>query len=155
MKSLKSLIVLFVLMIFSVFAMCSNSKLTPQQTVIDFISDYEQWNQFATQNLSEYTGFQAKEEYIKLLSKYCTQSSGRIGYNSYGQYSLHVSGGERVISTKKNNQDIIILTGVPSRFAETDDDMDYFEYHLVLEKNKYLIKEVYQLSKSGKKIKTL
>ncbi|EOL8879727.1 hypothetical protein ACM9PQ_004382 [Enterobacter mori] len=101
MKSLKLLIVLFVLMIFSAFAMSSNSKLTPQQTVIDFISDYEQWNQFAMKNLSEDTGFQAKEEYIKLLNKYCAQSSGRIGCNSYGQYSLHVSGGERVISTKK------------------------------------------------------
>lgn len=33
--------------------------------------------------------------------------------------------------------------------------MDYFECHLVLDKNKYLIKEVYQLSKSGKKTKTL
>ncbi len=29
--------------------------------------------------------------------------------------------------------------------------MDYFEYHLILDKNKYLIEEVYQLSKSGKK----
>ncbi|MDK3077366.1 hypothetical protein [Enterobacter hormaechei] len=135
--------------------MSSNAKLTPQQTVINFISDYEAWNQFATHNLSEDTGFQAKEEYIKLLNEYCTQSSGRIGYNTYGQYSLCVSGGERVISTKKNNQDIIIVTGMPSRFGETDGDLDYFEYHLVLGKNKYLIKEVYQLSKSGKKIKTL
>ena len=101
MKFLKLLIILFVLMIFSAFAMRSNAKLTPQQTVIDFISDYEAWNQFATQNLSEDTGFQAKEEYIKLLNKYCTQSSGRIGCNKYGQYSLHVSGGERVIRTKK------------------------------------------------------
>lgn len=79
MKFLKLLILLFVLMIFSVFAMSSNAKLTPHQTVINFISDYEAWNQFATQNLCEDTGFQAKEEYIKLLNKYCTQSSGRIG----------------------------------------------------------------------------
>lgn len=33
--------------------------------------------------------------------------------------------------------------------------MDYFEYDLVLEQNTYLIEEVYQLSKSGKKTKTL
>lgn len=33
--------------------------------------------------------------------------------------------------------------------------MDYFECHLVLDKNKYLIKEAYQLSKSDKKTKTL
>lgn len=142
-------------MIYAEFVMSSNSILTPQQTVINFISDYEQWNEEATQNLSEDTGFQAKDEYIKLLSKYCTQSTSRIGYDVYGQYSLHVAHGERILSTKKNDKEIIIKTGVSSRFGETDTDMDYFEYHLILDKNIYLIEEVYQLSKSGKKIKTL
>ncbi len=33
--------------------------------------------------------------------------------------------------------------------------MDYFEYYLTLLKDKYLIEEVYQLTRSGKKIKTL
>ncbi|HCI8578658.1 TPA: hypothetical protein NQG29_000740 [Enterobacter cloacae] len=155
MKLLKLLIVLFVLMFFSFFAMSSNSKPTPQQIVSDFISDYEQWNQSATQNLSEDTGFQAKDEYIKLLNKYCTLSSDRIGYDFYGQYSLHIAGGEKVINIKKNNQDVIIKTGVPSRLGETEFDMDYFEYHLTLVKCKYLIEEVYQLIRSGKKIKTL
>lgn len=46
------------------------------------------------QNLSEDTGFQAKDEYIKLLNKYCTQSTSRIGYDVYGQYSLHIADGE-------------------------------------------------------------
>ncbi|MBM7013976.1 hypothetical protein JTL32_06315 [Enterobacter cloacae] len=155
MKCLKPLVVLFLSMTFSAFAMSSNSKLTPQQTVINFISDYERWNEEATQNLSQDTDFQAKDEYIKLLDKYCTQSTSRIGYDVYGQYSLHISEGEKILSTKKNDQEIIIKTGMPSRFGETDTDMDYFEYHLVLDKNKYLIKEVYQLSKSGKKTKTL
>ncbi|KAB8309366.1 hypothetical protein EH228_13150 [Erwinia endophytica] len=155
MKYLKLLIVLFVSMTFSTFAMSSNSKLTPQQTVINFISDYEQWNEEATQNLSEDTGFQAKDEYIKLLNKYCTQSTSRIGYDVYGQYSLHIADGEKILSTKKNDQGVIIKTGVSSRFGDTDTDMDYFEYHLILDKNKYLIEEVYQLSKSGKKTKTL
>jgi hypothetical protein len=142
-------------MTFSVFAMSSNSKLTPQQTVINFISDYEQWNEEATQNLSEDTGFQAKDEYIKLLNKYCTQSTSRIGYDVYGQYSLHIADGEKILSTKKYDQEVIIKTGVSSRFGDTDADMDYFEYHLISDKNKYLIEEVYQLSKSGKKTKTL
>ncbi|MNB68910.1 hypothetical protein D3C76_474260 [compost metagenome] len=155
MKYLKLLIVLFVSMTFSAIAMSSNPKLTPQQTVINFISDYEQWNEEATQNLSEDTGFQAKDEYIKLLNKYCTQSTSRIGYDVYGQYSLHIADGEKILSTKKNNQEVMIKTGVSSRFGDTDADMDYFEYHLVLDKNKYLIEEVYQLSKSGKKTKTL
>ncbi|MBE3513763.1 hypothetical protein [Enterobacter cloacae complex sp. I2] len=155
MKCLKPLVVLFLSMTFSAFAMSSNSKLTPQQTVINFISDYERWNEEATQNLSQDTDFQAKDEYIKLLDKYCTQSTSRIGYDVYGQYSLHISDGEKILSTKKNDQEIIIKTGMPSKFGETDTDMDYFEYHLVLDKNKYLIKEVYQLSKSGKKTKTL
>jgi hypothetical protein len=155
MKFLKLLVVLFVAMTFSAFAMSSNVKLTPQQTVISFISDYEQWNDEATQNLSEDTGFKSKDEYIKLLNKYCTQSSGRIGYDVYGQYSLHTADGEKILSTKKDNQGVIIKTGVPSRFGETDADMDYFEYHLVLKQNKYLIEEVYQMSTSGKKTKTL
>lgn len=155
MKCLKLLIVLFVSMTFSAFAMSSNSKLTPQQTVINFIIDYEQWNEEATQNLSEDTGFQAKEEYGKLLNKYCTQSTSRIGYDVYGQYSLHIVDGEKILSTKKNHQEIIIKTGVSSRFGEAGADMDYFEYHLIFDKNKYLIEEVYQLSKSGKKTKTL
>lgn len=155
MKYLKLLIVLFVSMTFSAIAMSSNSKLTPQQTVINFISDYEQWNEEATQNLSEDTGFQAKDEYIKLLNKYCTQSTSRIGYDVYGQYSLHIADGEKILSTKKNDQEVIIKTGVSSRFVDTGADMDYFEYHLILDKNKYLIEEVYQLSKSGKKTKTL
>ncbi|MBG0521080.1 hypothetical protein IOR24_03765 [Enterobacter cloacae] len=155
MKCLKLLIVLFSSMTFSAFAMDSNSNLTPQQTVINFISNYEKWNEEATQNLSEDTGFQAKNEYIKLLDKYCIQSTGRIGYDVYGQYSLHVSDGEKILSTKKNDQEIIIKTGVPSRFGDAGTDMDYFEYHLVSDKNRYLIKEIYQLSKSGKKTKTL
>lgn len=155
MKYLKFLIVLFVSMTFSAFAMSSNPNLTPQQTVINFISDYEQWNEEATQNLSEDTGFQAKDEYIKLLNKYCTKSTSRIGYDVYGQYSLHVVDGEKILSTKKNGQVIIIKTGVSSRFGEVDTDMDYFEYHLILDRDKYLIEEVYQLSKSGKKTKTL
>lgn len=155
MKYLKLLIVLFVSMTFSAFAMSSNPNLTPQQTVINFISDYEQWNEEATQNLSEDTGFQAKDEYIKLLNKYCTQSTSRIGYDVYGQYSLHIADGEKILSTTKKGQEVIIKTGVSSRFGDTDADMDYFEYHLVLDKNKYLIEEVYQLSKSGKKTKTL
>ncbi|CZU84034.1 NTF2 fold immunity protein [Enterobacter cloacae] len=155
MKCLKLLIVLFVSMTFSAFAMSSNSKLTPQQIVINFISDYEQWNEEAMQNLSEETGFQAKDEYIKLLNKYCTQSTSRIGYDVYGQYSLHIADGEKILSTKKHDQEIIIKTGVSSRFGDTDADMDYFEYHLILDKNKYLIEEVYQLSKYGKKTKTL
>lgn len=155
MKYIKLLIVLFVSMAFSTFAMSSTAKLTPQHTVTNFISDYEQWNKEATRNLSENTGFQAKDEYIKLLSRYCTQSSDRIGYDVYGQYSLHVANSEKILSIKKYNQEILIKTGVPSRFGETDADMDYFEYHLVLKKNKYLIEEVYQLSKSGRKTKTL
>lgn len=142
-------------MTFSAFAMSSNSKLTPQQIVINFISDYEQWNEEATQNLSEDTGFQAKDEYIKLLNKYCTQSTSRIGYDVYGQYSLHIADGEKILSTKKYDQEVIIKTGVSSRFGDTGADMDYFEYHLILDKNKYLIEEVYQLSKYGKKTKTL
>ena len=155
MKYLKLLIVLFMSMAFSAFAMSSNTKLTPQQTVINFIIDYEQWNEVATQNLSENIGFQVKDEYITLLSKYCTQSTRRIGYDVYGQYSLHIANGEKILSTKKNDQEVIIKTGVSSRFGDTDADMDYFEYHLVLDKNKYLIEEVYKLSKSGKKTKTL
>ncbi|WP_170975535.1 NTF2 fold immunity protein [Martelella alba] len=155
MKFLKLLIVLFLPMSFSVFAMSSNSNLTPQQTVINFIIDYEQWNEEATKNLSEGTGFQAKDEYSKLLDKYCTQSTSRIGYDVYGQYSLHIADGEKILSTKKNDQEIIIRTGVSSRFGEAGADMDYFEYHLVSDKNRYLIEEVYQLSKSGKKTKTL
>lgn len=155
MKYLKLLIVLFVLMSFSAFSMNSNSKLAPQQTVVNFISDYERWNEEATQNLSEDTGFQAKEEYIKLLNKYCAQSASRIGFDVYGQYSLHISGGEKILSTKKNDQEVVIKTGVSSRFGEAGVDMDYFEYHLILDKNKYLIEEVYQMSKSGKKTKTL
>lgn len=155
MKYSKLLIVYFVSMTFSAFAMSSNPNLTPQQTVINFISDYEQWNEEATQNLSEDTGFQAKDEYIKLLNKYCTQSTSRVGYDVYGQYSLHIADGEKILSTTKNGQEVIIKTGVSSRFGDTDADMDYFEYHLVLDKNKYLIEEVYQLSKSGKKTKTL
>ncbi|WP_288461030.1 hypothetical protein [uncultured Enterobacter sp.] len=155
MKYLKLLIVLFVSMTFSAFAMSSSPNFTPQQTVINFISDYEQWNEEATQNLSEDTGFQAKDEYIKLLNKYCTQSTSRIGYDVYGQYSLHIADGEKILSTTKNGQEVIIKTEVSSRFGDTAADMDYFEYHLVLDKNKYLIEEVYQLSKSGKKTKTL
>lgn len=155
MKFLKLLVVLFVSMTFSAFAMSSNAKLSPQQIVTNFISDYEQWNDEATQNLSEDTGFKTKGEYIKLLNKYCTQSSDRIGYDVYGKYSLHIADGEKIVSTKKDNHGVTIKTGVPSRFGETDADMDYFEYHLVLKKNKYLIEEVYQLSKSGKKVKTL
>lgn len=155
MKYLKLLIVLFVSMTFSAFAMSSNPKSTPQQTVMNFISDYEQWNEEATQNLSEDTGFQAKDEYNKLLNKYCTQSTSRIGYDVYGQYSLHIADGEKILSTKKNDQEVIIKTGVSSRFGDTDADMDYFEYHLILDDNKYLIEEVYQLSESGKKTKTL
>ncbi|MDN8543934.1 hypothetical protein QZH36_21260 [Erwinia sp. BC051422] len=155
MKFSKLLVVLFLSTTFSVFSMSSNVKLTPQQTVINFISDYEQWNEEATQNLSEDTGFQTKDEYVKLLREYCTQSSGRIGYDVYGQYSLHISDGEKILSTKKKDQEIIIKTGVLSRFGETGADMDYFEYHLILDKNRYLIEEVYQLSKSGKKTKTL
>ena len=155
MKFLKLLAVLFVSMAFSAFAMSSNPKLTPQQTVINFISDYEQWNEEATQNLSEDSGFQAKDEYIKLLNKYCTQSTSRIVYDVYGQYSLHIVDREKILSTTRNDQEVIIKTGVSSRFGDTDDDMDYFEYHLILDKNKYLIEEVYQLSKSGKKTKTL
>ncbi|MCW1830128.1 RhsIA family immunity protein [Enterobacter asburiae] len=155
MKYLKLLIVLFVSVTFSAFAMSSTPKWTPQQTVINFISDYEQWNEEATQNLSEDTGFQAKDEYIKLLNKYCTQSTSRIGYDVYGQYSLHIADGEKILSTTRNGKEVIIKTGVSSRFGDTDADMDYFEYHLVLNENKYLIEEVYQLSKSGKKTKTL
>lgn len=155
MKYLKLLIVLFVSMTFSTFAMSSNLKLTPQQTVINFIIDYEQWNEEATQNLSEDTGFQTKNEYIKLLNKYCTQSTSRIGYDVYGQYSLHIADGEKILSTKKNDREVIIKTGVSSGFGDTDADMDYFEYHLILDKNKYLIEEVYKMSKSGKKTKTL
>lgn len=155
MKYLKLLIVLFVSMTFSTFAISSNPKLTPQQTVINFIIDYEQWNEEATQNLSEDTGFQAKDEYIKLLNKYCTQSTSRIGYDVYGQYSLHIADGEKILSTKENDREVIIKTGVSSRFGDTDADMDYFEYHLILDKNKYLIEEVYKMSKSGKKTKTL
>ncbi|MBA7750543.1 hypothetical protein HV355_00815 [Enterobacter sp. RHBSTW-01064] len=101
MKCLKLLIVLFLSMTFSAFAMSSNSKLAPQQTVINFISDYEQWNEEATQNLSEDTGFQAKDEYIKLLDKYYTQSTSRIGYDVYGQCSLHISDGEKYSALKK------------------------------------------------------
>lgn len=155
MKWIKVLIILFVSMTFSAFAMSSTATLTPQQTVMNFISEYEQWNEEATQNLSGNTGFQTKDEYVKLLNKYCTQSADRIGYDVYGQYSLHISDSEKILSTKKDDQDIIINTSVPSRFGETDDDNDYFEYRLVFDGNKYLIKEVYQLSKSGKKIKTL
>jgi hypothetical protein len=155
MKFIKLSIILLVSMTLSTFAISSTVKLTPQQTVMNFISDYEQWNEEATQNLSEDVGFKAKDEYIKLLNKYCTQSPDRIGYDVYGQYSLHVANGEKILNTKMDNQEIIIKTGVPSRFGDTDADMDYFEYRLVLEGNKYLIKEVYQLSKSGKKTKTL
>lgn len=64
MKFLKLLVVLFVSMTFSAFAMSSNAKLSPQQIVTNFISDYEQWNDEATQNLSEDTGFKTKGEYI-------------------------------------------------------------------------------------------
>lgn len=155
MKFIKLSIILLVSMTLSAFAMSSTVKLTPQQTVMNFISDYEQWNEEATQNLSEDIGFKAKDEYIKLLNKYCTQSPDRIGYDVYGQYSLHVANGEKILNTKRNNQEIIIKTGVPSRFGDTDADMDYFEYHLVAGGGKYLIEEVYQLSKSGKKTKTL
>lgn len=101
MRLVKFLITLVVLMSYSAFAMSLTAKLTPQQTVMNFISDYEQWNEEATQNLSEDAGFQAKDEYIKLLKKSCPQSSGRIGYDVYGQYSLHVVDGEKIISTKK------------------------------------------------------
>lgn len=155
MKFLKFLAVLFISMILSAFAMSSNANLAPQKTVIDFISDYEKWNEEATQNLSEDTGFQAKNEYAKLLKEYCTESPGRIGYDVYGQYSLHVVGGEKILITKRYNKEIIIKTSIPSRFGRTDADVDYFEYHLVLDKNKYLIEEVYQLLKSGEKTKTL
>ncbi|EBB9335417.1 hypothetical protein RBF21_004690 [Salmonella enterica] len=153
MKCIKLLIVLFVSVTFSIFAMSSNAKLTPQQAVMNFINDYEQWNEEATQSLSEVTGFQVKSEYIKLLNKYCTQSSDRIGYNIYGQYSLHIVDREKILSIKKENHDVIIKTGIPSKFGETDADINYFEYHLVPEKNTYLIEEVYQLSTSGKKLK--
>ncbi|MFP1740690.1 hypothetical protein [Lonsdalea quercina] len=155
MKFIKLSIILLVSMTLSAFAMSSTVKLTPQQTVMNFISDYEKWNEEATQNLSEDVGFKAKDEYIKLLNKYCTQSPDRIGYDVYGQYSLHVANGEKILNTKRNNQEIIIKTGVPSIFGDTDADMDYFEYHLVAGGGKYLIEEVYQLSKSGKKTKTL
>jgi len=100
-RLVKFLITLVFLMSYSTFAMSSTAKLTPPQTVMNFISDYEQWSEEATQNLSEETGFQAKDEYIKLLSKYCAQSSDRIGYDVYGQYSLHISNGEKILSTKK------------------------------------------------------
>ncbi|MBK4772656.1 MAG: hypothetical protein FT726_23925 [Pantoea sp. Morm] len=155
MKFLKLLAVIFMLMTSSAFAMSSNPKLAPQQTVINFISDYEQWNEEATQNLSEDTGFPAKDEYIKLLNKYCTQSTSRIGYDVYGQYSLHIADREKILSTTRNGQEVIIKIGVSSRFGDTDADMDYFEYHLIWDENKYLIEEVYHLSKSGKKNKTL
>ena len=155
MKFLKLLIVLFILTFFSVFAMSSKSKLTPQQIVANFIVDYEKWNEKATQNLSENTEFQTKEEYIKLLNKYCAQSIDRIGYDIYGQYSLHIADGERILSIRKNEQGVIIKTGVPSRFGETDFDMDYFEYYLIYYKGKYLIEEVYKLSRYGKKTRTL
>lgn len=104
MKFSKLLVVLFLSTTFSVFSMSSNVKLTPQQTVINFISDYEQWNEEATQNLSEDTGFQTKDEYVKLLREYCTQSSGRIDYDVYGQYSLHISDGKKYSALKKKTK---------------------------------------------------
>lgn len=155
MRLIKVLVLLMACMVFSYFSVCSAVKVTPRQTVMNFINDYQQWNEEATQNISEDTGFQAKDEYIKLLNKYCTQSTSRIGYDVYGQYSLHIADGEKILNTKKNDQEVIIKTGVSSRFGDTDAGMDYFEYHLILDKNKYLIEEVYQLSKSGKKTKTL
>ncbi|HFT0376053.1 TPA: hypothetical protein ACH1TY_002272 [Enterobacter mori] len=53
-------------------------------------------------------------------------------------------------SALKKFQEIIITTGVPSIFGGADIDMGYFECHIVLDKSNYLLKEVCQLSKSGK-----
>lgn len=53
MNFIKVLLMLIMSISFSVFSMSSNTKLIPQQTVINFINDYEQWNEDATQNLSE------------------------------------------------------------------------------------------------------
>jgi len=60
MRLVKFLITLVVLIPYSAFAISSKAKLTPQQTVMNFISDYEQWNEEAIQNLSEMLIFRQK-----------------------------------------------------------------------------------------------
>jgi len=50
---------------------------------------------------------------------------------------------------------IIIKTGELTGFEKTDTDKVFFEYNLAFKKSKYLIEEVYRLSRSGKKVKTL
>ncbi len=104
MRFIKVLVILIVSASFSAFPVHSAVKISPQKTVMYFISDYEQWNEEATQNLSEDTGFQTKDEYVKLLREYCTQSSGRIGYDVYGQYSLHISDGKKYSALKKKTK---------------------------------------------------
>lgn len=155
MRFFKLFAVLFISLLFSVSTISAPLLLTPQQTVKKFIIDYEKWNDAATQALSEDNGFSAKKEYDKLLNKYCTQGPDRVGYDVYGQYSLHLSDSEKILNTKKNNHEIVIKTSIPSRFGKTEDEMDYFEYHLVFQNGKYLISEIYQLTESGKKNKTL
>lgn len=67
MRIIKLLIILIASPFYSVFSVYSFVKGIPQKTDMDFIRHYEVWNEVATRNLSEDTGFHAKDECVKLL----------------------------------------------------------------------------------------
>lgn len=155
MKYLKLILIILLLITSAMMQSYSKTFTNPQGKVYAFIHDYYEWNLSATQSLSEDNNFSPKNEYDKLLDKCCTKRSDRIGYDSYGQNSLHIPESEKIVSYENINGSVVVKTSTPSRFSYDEDEKKYFEYHLCFYKGEYRISEVYEISDSGVKRKTL
>ncbi|NHB94784.1 hypothetical protein [Photorhabdus cinerea] len=156
MKKIFISLLVFVLCMLSTISFANDINFKdPKSLVNGFIYDYYNWNKNSLRSLEGENYFSPEKEYSNLLMKYCfPEKVGRNG-SIYGQYPLHYPEGEKIMSSRIKRNTAIVVTKVPSRFSETDDDVDIFEYQLFYKNNRWFINEVFSIDKTGKKTRTL
>jgi len=128
-----------------------NKKMkTPTELTKEFIIDYKKWNDFAfdtSKNKDEKADYKIEKMYDDLILKFCSPEKKYQGL-AYGSDSDHCPNQELVIEEIIDSTKAIVKTKFTNeKFSFIQHD---FEYHFILNENKWILEELYLVDDDGK-----
>jgi len=128
-----------------------NEKMkTPTELTKEFIIEYKKWNDFAYAtkgNEDENSKYKIGKMYDDLILKFCSPEKKYQGL-AYGSDSDHCPKQELVTEEIIDSTKAIVKTKFTNeKFSFIEHD---FEYHFVLNENKWILEELYLVDDDGK-----
>jgi hypothetical protein len=121
---------------------------TPTELTTEFIAEYKKWNDFAFGHKDDLDAqHQIHKGYDDLILKFCSSEKQYQGL-AYGSSSTHCPKQELILEEHADLTKTIIKTRFTNeKFSFIKHD---FEYHFVLNEQKWILEEVYLVDADGK-----